>query len=156
MAIIVGDITNPAKEGVWWKSPMVRDIAFSRLASFLHRPPSGMAKPPKPAVTQQQSGYVPMLKRTLYTAAAVLALFIGALGLIVPIIPGILFVALAVVLFANASQRFRRRLHASPRTRPYLVRWENSSALPTTDRIRLAGLLLYAAAADSLAPVTNR
>lgn len=97
-----------------------------------------------------------MLKRTLYTAAAVLALFIGALGLIVPIIPGILFVALAVVLFANASQRFRRRLHASPRTRPYLARWENSSALPTTDRIRLAGLLLYAAAADSLAPVTNR
>ena len=93
-----------------------------------------------------------MLKRALYTAAAAIALFIGALGLIMPIIPGILFVGLALVLFANASQRFRRRLHASPRTHPYLSRWENSSALPVTDRIRLAGLLLYAAATDSLAP----
>jgi len=44
-----------------------------------------------------------MLKRTLYTTAAVIALAIGILGLIVPIIPGILFVGLAVVLFANAS-----------------------------------------------------
>lgn len=91
-----------------------------------------------------------MLKRTLYTTAAVIALAIGILGLIVPIIPGILFVGLAVVLLANASRRFRERLHSSPRTRPYLSRWENSAALPLTDRIRLAGLLLYAAATDSL------
>jgi len=92
-----------------------------------------------------------MLKRALYTAGAAIALFIGALGLIMPIIPGILFVGLALVLFANASLRFRRRLHASPRVQPYLSRWENASALPVTDRLRLAGLLLYAAAVDSLA-----
>jgi len=91
-----------------------------------------------------------MLKRALYTAGAAIALLIGALGLIIPIIPGILFATIAVVLFANASQRFRRRLHASPRTRPYLTRWDNSGALPVTDRARLAALLLYAAAADSL------
>ncbi len=93
-----------------------------------------------------------MLKRALYTAGATIALFIGALGLILPIIPGILFVGLAVVLFANASLWFRRRLHASSRTQPYFSRWENSIALPITDRIRLAGLLLYAATTDSLAP----
>lgn len=93
-----------------------------------------------------------MLKRALYMAGAAIALFIGAMGLIMPIIPGILFVGLAVVLFANASQRVRRRLHASPRVRPYLARWENSTALPVSDRIRLAGLLLYAAATDSLVP----
>jgi len=96
-----------------------------------------------------------MLKRTLYTAAAVIALLIGVLGLMVPIIPGIVFVGLAIVLFANASKRFRRRLHASPRTGPYLMRWENSAALPITDRIGLACLLLYAAATDSLSTTAS-
>lgn len=96
-----------------------------------------------------------MLKRTLYSAAALIALLIGVLGLMVPIIPGIVFLVLAFVLFANVSQRFRRRLYASTRTRPYLMRWDNSATLPLTDRIGLAGLLLYAAATDSLSTTAS-
>jgi len=90
-----------------------------------------------------------MLKKSLYSAAAVIALLIGALGLIIPIIPGILFVGLALILFANASSRFRKRLHASPRTQPYLSRWERSHNLSLGHRIQLAALLLYAAVVDS-------
>lgn len=95
---------------------------------------------------EQQS----MMKRFFYSVGAVIALCIGALGLVIPIIPGVLFVVLAVVLFAGASRRFRNRLHASPRARPYLTRWEASTSLSLPERTKLAGLLLYAAATDSL------
>ena len=91
-----------------------------------------------------------MFKRILYTLGAVISLAIGVTGLIIPVIPGVLFVVIAVVLFASASRRFRNRLHGSPRTSPYLVRWEASGSLPLGERTRLAGLLIYAAAADTL------
>ncbi len=97
-----------------------------------------------------------MLKRALYTVGAVLALGIGLLGLLIPIIPGVLFVLLAAVLFAGASQRFRDRLHAAPRARPYLQRWEQSASLPGLERARLAGLLIYACATDSLRVTSRR
>ena len=92
---------------------------------------------------------IPLLKRVLYGFFALIALCIGALGLIIPIIPGVLFVVLAVVLFAGASRRLHAKLHASPRTRPYMQRWEASESLPLGARAKLAGLLLYAAAFDT-------
>lgn len=97
-----------------------------------------------------------MLKRALYTAGAVVALGIGLLGLLIPVIPGVLFVLLAAVLFAGASRRFRARLHASPRVQPYLRRWEQSAGLPGLTRARIAGLLIYACATDSLRVTSRR
>ena len=93
---------------------------------------------------------MPIIKRTLITVAALGALFIGLLGLVIPIIPGVLFLLVAAILFAGVSRRFRARLHASPRARPYLVRWEATAGLPVPTRVRAATLLLYASVADTL------
>jgi len=89
------------------------------------------------------------LKRTLLTVAALAALFLGLLGLVIPIIPGVLFLLLAAVLLARVSTRFRAKLHASPRTRPYLLRWEATAGLPALTRARAAVMLLYAGVAHT-------
>lgn len=91
-----------------------------------------------------------IIKRTLLAVAALGALFIGVLGLIIPIIPGLLFLLLAAVLFAGVSRRFRARLHASPRARPYLLRWEATAELPLMTRAQAGVLLVYAGLADTL------
>jgi len=91
-----------------------------------------------------------LLKRSLLTVAALAAVLIGLLGLIIPVIPGVLFLLLAAVLFAGVSQRFRTRLHASQRVAPYLRRWEATRGLPLLTRTRAAALLLYAGLTDSL------
>lgn len=91
-----------------------------------------------------------LIKRSLLTVAAAAAVFIGVLGLIIPVIPGILFLALAALLLASVSRRFRAHLHASPRARPYLIRWEATAGLPVLTRTRAAALLLYASIADTL------
>lgn len=93
---------------------------------------------------------MPLLKRTFLTVAAIGALFIGLLGLLIPIIPGVLFLLLAACLFAAVSSRFRAQLHRSPRARPYLLRWEATSGMPLLTRSKAALLLLYAGVTDSL------
>lgn len=91
-----------------------------------------------------------LIKRALLTLAALAALFLGVLGLLIPVIPGVLFLLLAAVLFAGASRRFRARLHACARVRPYLRRWEATASLPVLTRARAGVLLLYAAFAHTL------
>jgi len=100
-------------------------------------------------MTPSRQPLLPSFKRGLYAAAAVIALLIGLLGLLIPVIPGLLFLAVAVVLFAGVSSRVRYRLHKSRRVRPYLSRWEAAGNLPWRQRTQLAAWLLYAALADT-------
>ena len=93
------------------------------------------------------------LKRTLYCFAAVLAIAVGLLGLLIPVIPGVLFLLVALVLLASVSSRVRNRLYNTARIRPYLVRWEAASELPIGARVKLGLWLLYATATDSLRSV---
>lgn len=90
------------------------------------------------------------VKRSMLMAAGIVALALGLVGLAMPLLPGVLFLAVAMVCFSAASNRLRRRLHASPRIRPYLVRWEASRGLGVARRLRLAFWLALATAGDSL------
>jgi Ca2+-transporting ATPase len=49
--------------------------------------------------------------RALFITLAAVCLLLGIIGLIAPIIPGTLFLALAVLLLARGSERWRRWLH---------------------------------------------
>ncbi len=86
----------------------------------------------------------------LMLAAGVVALVMGLLGLLVPVLPGVLLLLVAVVLLAGASRRLNRALHRSPRIRPYLARWEASAGLGWLERARLAFWLSLAGVSDSL------
>jgi uncharacterized membrane protein YbaN (DUF454 family) len=68
-------------------------------------------------------------------------LLLGAAGLILPLIPGLLFIALAAVIAAKLSPRFERTLRQSATLSGYLDRADGFTGLPLGDQIRVACLL---------------
>ena len=86
-----------------------------------------------------------MLKRAFFFSLGVLLVGLGLVGLLIPILPGFLFLILAVVCFPWPSPRLQQRLEGHPgwhRGRRALGRfrrrWQASSGLPALSRVRLA------------------
>ena len=77
------------------------------------------------------------MKNFLLVSIGVLCIGLGLLGLVVPIIPGVIFLALAVVIFAGLSPRLRARLTANPRFRRLFARIDAGAHLHPFDRIKL-------------------
>ena len=67
---------------------------------------------------------------------------IGLVGLILPIIPGVLFLFLAALLLAKVSSRFDALLHKNENMRTWHRRWDTSNALPLLQRVKLSLLLV--------------
>lgn len=68
-----------------------------------------------------------------------LLLLLGLVGLIFPIIPGVLFLIAAVYVLSKASRRFRRVAEADPRYQEMQRRFNGFGGLGAMDRLRLAG-----------------
>ncbi len=79
-----------------------------------------------------------MLRRALLLAAGSALTALGLIGLLIPIIPGVLFLALAVICFSAASPRMQRRLERHPSWRGWQARWRESEGLPLFRRWQLA------------------
>ena len=67
------------------------------------------------------------------SALAYLLLVVGAIGLIVPILPGIPLLVLAALLFTAKSPGLRRRLFNTPRLAPHFRRLDALFATPGVD-----------------------
>jgi len=80
---------------------------------------------------------IPFHKKVIYTVLAVLLLFLGLLGLVMPILPGILFVALAVYLLAKVSRRVERWVHGKPAFKEAHLRMESMADMSWGDRLQL-------------------
>jgi uncharacterized membrane protein YbaN (DUF454 family) len=81
----------------------------------------------------------------------VVCLLLGFAGLILPLIPGLLFLAIAAVVAAKLSPRFAETLRQNETLRGYLDRTEGFAALPLDQKIKLAGLLFVKAIIDGVA-----
>lgn len=81
------------------------------------------------------------LQRVFYGAAAALCLLLGVVGLVLPIIPGIVFLALGGVLLGKASKRLAGRFKwpGSGNSEHYL---KASKSLHLADKLRLGGWLV--------------
>ncbi len=79
-----------------------------------------------------------MLKRTLLILGAIAFTLLGLVGLLIPILPGFLFLILAAVCVAATSPRFERRLATHPAWRGWRLRWRQSRGLPIHRRLQLA------------------
>ena len=90
---------------------------------------------------------------TKLIAAGVIAvcLVLGVAGLILPLIPGLLFLAVAALVAAKLSPRFAATLRQNDTLRGYMDRTEGFSSLPLDGKIKLAGLLFLKMLIDGVA-----
>jgi uncharacterized membrane protein YbaN (DUF454 family) len=66
---------------------------------------------------------------------------LGLIGLILPVIPGLLFLFLAVLLATRMSRRVSSVAHNHPWFREHLRTWRASGSLSASNRTKLAFLL---------------
>jgi uncharacterized membrane protein YbaN (DUF454 family) len=83
-----------------------------------------------------------MLRKALLMIAGAILTVLGLVGLVLPIIPGLLLLAGAAACFSLASRDFaialERRMQRHPRYRRTLRRWHASAGLPAWQRLQLA------------------
>ena len=77
------------------------------------------------------------LKSVLIVCTAVVCLFIGLVGIVVPILPGIPFLLLSLVCVASLIPPLRHQLHRQPRVRRFMGRVDAAHNLSLPARIRL-------------------
>lgn len=82
-----------------------------------------------------------MLRKTLLLMAGVALGALGLIGLVLPFMPGVLFLVAAAVCLSLASRRLGARLEARlahhPRYREALGHWRSARHLPRWQRARL-------------------
>jgi len=81
----------------------------------------------------------------------VVCLLLGFAGLILPLLPGLLFLAIAAIVAAKFSPRFAEMLRRNDTLRSYMDRTEGFNELPLDQKLKLAGLLFVKATIDGVA-----
>jgi uncharacterized membrane protein YbaN (DUF454 family) len=84
-------------------------------------------------------------------AVIVACLVIGGIGLLLPIVPGLLFIAIAAVVAAKLSPAFEQTLRRNPTLAGYLDRTDGFVELPLGQKIRVGGLLCVKMLIDGVA-----
>jgi uncharacterized membrane protein YbaN (DUF454 family) len=84
-------------------------------------------------------------------AVIVACLVIGGIGLLLPIVPGLLFIAIAGVVAAKLSPQLDQALRRNKTLAGYLDRTDGFIALPLGQKVRVAGLLAVRMLVDGVA-----
>jgi uncharacterized membrane protein YbaN (DUF454 family) len=82
------------------------------------------------------------MKRRLWTAAGLVFVGIGAVGAVLPLLPTVPFLLLALFCFARGNPVWEQRLLDHPRYGPMLVDWRTRRAIPR--RAKWAALIAMA------------
>ena len=85
------------------------------------------------SATQKQTS---LLARAVMLVLVLILTLIGLAGLILPIVPGVLFLAMAAWLLAQISDRFAQRLHQSPRWQQASRTWQAQASLSAWQRTK--------------------
>lgn len=88
---------------------------------------------------QDENTEVTLPMKIVYVGIALLFLMLGIVGLVLPIIPGLLFLAIAMLLLARVSVRFDVWSRRDPRLQTFRQRMSAMSTVKMADRIKLAG-----------------
>ena len=88
--------------------------------------------------------------RLLALVFLLLCVAVGMVGLILPIIPGLLFLALALIIAASIFPPLERLVRRSPALAPYLDRVHGFHALDWREQLRFVCWLLVKLLVDGL------
>ncbi len=80
-------------------------------------------------------------EKLLYLTLGIIFLALGIVGLLIPILPGILFLGGAVYMLSRGSNRVREYAENSPQLREWQLRMQRLDAVDTLARIKVAGLM---------------
>ena len=106
--------------------------------------------PPDPAMVRRRRArrISRGLRRFVYRPLGFVALALGLIGMVTPVMPGVVFLILAAWLFARSSPRFERWILEHPRYGPFVRNWRAHGVIP-----RRAKLIAYASFVLSVAVV---
>ena len=79
---------------------------------------------------EKVSSLKPGWQRPLYLVAGCICLAIGVVALVIPLIPGIVFLVLATACFSRSSPEMERWISTHPRFGKLIVDWQSSRAIP--------------------------
>ncbi len=103
--------------------------------------------------TERQA--MPLVFKALGLLLAGLFLLLGLLGLVLPIIPGILFLFLAAILLAKVSSRFDSLLNSNKEMRYWRRRWHTTNSLPLMQRVKLSFWVVAKAVVNGVEAAVN-
>ncbi|HEY9182599.1 MAG TPA: DUF454 family protein [Gammaproteobacteria bacterium] len=83
--------------------------------------------------------------KVIACAVIVGCLLLGLAGLVLPLIPGLLFIAIAVIVAAKLSPKFADTLRQNDTLRPYLDKSDRMAGLSPGQQAKVVGLLLLKA-----------
>ena len=84
-------------------------------------------------------------------AVIVACLFLGLAGLILPLIPGLLFIAIALFVAAKLSPRFATVVRENDTLRGYLDQADRIAGVPLAQKVQVIGLLFVKMLIDGVA-----
>ena len=70
------------------------------------------------------------MRRTLWTGAGLMFVGIGAVGAVLPLLPTVPFLLLALFCFARGNPAWEARLLGHPKWGPMLIEWRTRRAIP--------------------------
>ncbi|WP_311223162.1 MULTISPECIES: YbaN family protein [unclassified Acidovorax] len=85
-------------------------------------------------MTNPNTSLKPSWQRPLYFGVGCLSLAFGVVALVVPLIPGIVFLALAAGCFSRSSPAMDRWLTTHPRFGKLITNWQTSGAISRTTK----------------------
>lgn len=98
---------------------------------------------------------IPVPMKALYVAVAIVCLLLGIIGLILPMMPGVLFLAIALLLLGRVSSRFHRWSQGHPEIRRLRLRMAGMSGVGLGDRLKLAGWMTLELLVKGIASVID-
>ena len=99
---------------------------------------------------------IPFGTKVIGAVFVVLFLIVGIIGVILPIIPGLLFLFLALYVLTRISRRAAAMAHRQPWFSRYAKKLDSANHLPVLTRIKLAGLVIAAATVSGMQLVVSQ